>query len=212
MHMGIPICIRVLGESCHPVCVQGSPWWSQQSLYAYGDSLVTTCLHIGFVCIWGFRSPDPYVWIYAYEDPCSHTETSHLHTGIYCQTLLKIAKNLHLGIPVCILMLCAYGDQHIDQGPLKKAIGIIPSGKKQKMDVTKWLCIHPAIPFLNICASCQLQVSFRLSIIGQQLFRRGCHNANAILNDSISSPEVMLTLARGSWQKASRIRQMPNLN
>jgi hypothetical protein len=59
--------------------------------------------------------------------------------------------------------------------------------------------VHPSVVilFLDICTS-DCKYYFRPSIVAQQSFRKECHAANALLNDSISSPEGIFTLTRGS--------------
>ncbi len=73
------------------------------SLYAYGDFSVTHIMHTGNISIWEIRSCIPICVI--------------LHTGIaVCIWGSPYAnghgslKKLHMGIPVRIMKLCAYGD------------------------------------------------------------------------------------------------------
>jgi hypothetical protein len=83
--------------------------------------------------------------IYAYKDPCLHMGMPHSHTGIYPQTLLKIAKKMLMGIPVCIRALSAYGDQHIRASsskpvkamPMARAVTTMTTGVRKRARVTR---------------------------------------------------------------------------
>jgi hypothetical protein len=80
MHMGIevmPVCIRVSMnfKSPYDVGITSIPICKHSHQYAYGDIPVTNHFYTVVVCIWGFRSPDPHMQIFAYGDP-------HLHIGV----------------------------------------------------------------------------------------------------------------------------------
>jgi len=82
-----------------PVCI----WGFVRSQYAYGDISVTNCMHTGNISMWEIKSCIPICII-------SHMEIAVCIWGSPCANVRGSLKSLHMGIPVRIMKLCAYGD------------------------------------------------------------------------------------------------------
>ncbi len=82
-----------------PVCIRGFV----RSQYAYGDISVTNCMHTGNISIWEIKSCIPICII-------SHTEIAVCIWGSPYANVRGSLKSSHMGIPVRIMKLCAYGD------------------------------------------------------------------------------------------------------
>jgi len=73
------------------------------SLYAYGDFSVTNRMHTGNIFTWEIKSCIPIYVIISNMD-------RRMHMGIPICKWAGIAKKFDMGIPLCIMKLCAYGD------------------------------------------------------------------------------------------------------
>ena len=82
-----------------PVCIRGFA----QSPYAYGDISVTNRMHMGNMSIWEIRSCIPICVI-------SQTGIAVCIWGSPYANGRGWLKSSHMGIPVCIMKLCACGD------------------------------------------------------------------------------------------------------
>ena len=80
-------------------CIRGFVF----SPYAYGDISVTNHMHTGNISIWEIKSCIPICVI-------SHTGIAVCIWGSPYVNVRGSLKTLHMGIPVRIMKLCAYGD------------------------------------------------------------------------------------------------------
>jgi len=77
------------------------------TLYAYGDFSVTRRVHTGNVPIWEIKSCIPICVI-------SHTGIAVCTWGSLYANGWGPLKSSHMGIPLCIMKLCAYGDKQLN--------------------------------------------------------------------------------------------------
>ena len=82
-----------------PVCIRGFV----RSPYAYGDVSVANHMHTGNISIWEIKSCIPIFVI-------SHTGIAVCIWGSPYANVWGLLKSSHMGIPVCIMKLCTYGD------------------------------------------------------------------------------------------------------
>ncbi len=86
-----------------PICIQRFAWCT----YAYGDNSVTTRMHMGNISIWKMKSCIPLCNFFHLGCIRRSQYAYGWSQYAYGQGSLKICI---LGLPVCIIKLCTYGD------------------------------------------------------------------------------------------------------
>jgi hypothetical protein len=120
MHTGIKINPRLhtgtrkspyaYGDSMEliPVCIWGFP----RSPYAYRDISVTNRMRTRNISIWEIRSCIPICVILHTGIAVCYKNPPSLSSGRGCPYAngWGLLKSSHMGLPLCIMKLCAYGD------------------------------------------------------------------------------------------------------